>query len=119
MDENKTEPRRELDPVLLLRYERDPALIQKIAANNQQLRADLAVIKQHCDSINAQLDEMIANADRRLANHEAQERERTERRLEKMEHDLFVLRCKTSICIGFMIGLMIVIVQLHLGLFEI
>lgn len=119
MDENKTEPRRELDPVLLLRYESDPALLQKLASNNQQLRSELAEIEQHCDSINAQLDEMIANADRILANYEAQERERTERRLEKMEHDLFVLRCKISFCIGFIIGLMIVIVQLHLGLFEI
>lgn len=112
MDESKTEPRYE-------RYKLDPALIQRLAADTQQCHADLAETKQHCDSIIAQLDEMIANADRRLANHEAQERERAERRLEKMEHDLFVLRCKTSICIGFMIGLMIVIVQLHLGLFEI
>lgn len=66
-----------------------------------------------------QLDETIANADRILANHEAYEREREERRLKKMEHDIFVLRCKTSICIGFVIGLMIAIVQLQLGLFEI
>ncbi|MBQ6041911.1 MAG: hypothetical protein IJL32_14210 [Oscillospiraceae bacterium] len=105
MDESKTEPRRELDPGLLLRYERDPALIQKIAANNQQLRADLAVIKQHCDSINAQLDEMIANMDRRRAERELEDEERKKRR----EKEDARFQKKSRLVIAIVIAIFVII----------